>query len=203
MMQGRLLDNSIVIPVGAPFREVCRRLLGLLQDLEPADWGKPTVHPERNVKDLAAHLLHGSLRRVTGLRDGYRTPTPPISSTEDLIAYIQQDNREFMTGMHRVSPGIIVEMMEKYDPVVVELFSQMDLHEERGGSLGQDTMCLPPGSTSHGSTPRNGTINNRYGMRQASHRFTTLSCLIQSWRRLPADRHLPSEVFSHLQVLAS
>ena len=133
MMQRVLLNNSVLIAVDVPFREVNKRLLELLQTLDDADWEKPTVHPERDVKDLAAHLLHGSLRRVSSRRDGYRRPRPTIRTTEDLIAFIQQDNREFMTGMRRLSPQILIEMIEKYDPVVIEIFAGLELHAEGGG----------------------------------------------------------------------
>jgi hypothetical protein len=123
---GIRLDETVCIPVLEPLRAANAALLDLLRDFTAEDWSKPTVHRERDVKDLTAHLLHGSLRRVTGLRDGYRRATPPINSTEDLIAFIQQDNREFMTGMRRVSPAILIELIALYDAEVVALFERMD-----------------------------------------------------------------------------
>jgi hypothetical protein len=123
---GIRLDETVCIPVLEPLRAANAALLDLLRDFTAEDWSKPTVHRERDVKDLTAHLLHGSLRRVTGLRDGYRRATPPINSTEDLIAFIQQDNREFMTGMRRVSPAILIELIALYDAEAVALFERMD-----------------------------------------------------------------------------
>jgi uncharacterized protein (TIGR03083 family) len=123
---GTRLDATVRIPVLEPLRHVNAALLTLLDGLAPEDWSRPTVHRDRDVKDLTAHLLHGSLRRVSSLRDGYRRPAPPIATAEDLVAFIQQDNREFMTGMRRVSPRVLRELIAHYDPDLVALFEAMD-----------------------------------------------------------------------------
>lgn len=120
------LDADVPIPVLEPLRTVNERLLHLLRDLDAEDWSLPTVHPNRDVKDIAAHLLHGSLRRVTALRDGYRPPTPKLAQMEELIAFIQEDNRDFMRGMRRISPQIITELVAKYDPELVSIFESLD-----------------------------------------------------------------------------
>jgi hypothetical protein len=98
------LSGDVVIPVLEPLREVNKRLVDLLKSLTLEEWSKPTVHPDRDVKDLTAHLLHGSLRRVAALRDGYRRATREIAGTADLVAFIQEDNRGFIKAMKRVSP---------------------------------------------------------------------------------------------------
>ena len=123
------LDHSVQIPVAGAFRRVNEELLNALSGLSAEDWDRPTVHPARTVKDLAAHLLHGSFRRVSGLRDQYRPPGPSIGSNADLIDFIQQDNRDFMTGMRRVSPQILIELIERYDREVLALFEALDPDE--------------------------------------------------------------------------
>ncbi|MEM6993034.1 MAG: maleylpyruvate isomerase N-terminal domain-containing protein [Myxococcota bacterium] len=105
---------------GAHALRLCAALPEMLRGLPDAAWSRPTVHPGRSVKDLAAHLLHGSLRRVTALRDGYRPPMPPIDSVEALTAFIQTDNAEFMLGTRRLSPAIVIDLVERYDPIVID-----------------------------------------------------------------------------------
>ena len=73
------LDASVPIAVLEPLRRVNDALLALLRSFTAEDWRKPTVHPDRNVKDLTAHLLQGSLNRVSIIRDGYRISPGPIS----------------------------------------------------------------------------------------------------------------------------
>jgi hypothetical protein len=113
-----------------PLHEVNTRLLDLLGSLSAEDWSKPTVHPDRDVKDLAAHLLHGSLRGVTALRDGYRRPTPPIVDTNSLIAFIQADNCDFMRGMRRISPQILTELIATYDEALLALFAALEPQQD-------------------------------------------------------------------------
>jgi len=84
------------------------------------------VHTDRSVKDLTAHLFHGSLRRVSSLRDRYCPPAPRLSGVEEITAFIQQDNREFMTGMRRVSPQVLIELIELYDREVLRLFAALE-----------------------------------------------------------------------------
>ena len=107
-------------------RALTGRLLELLRGLDEAQWSRPTALVGRSVKDLVAHLLHGSVRRVTMLRDRYRGPMPEIRSNDDLIAFIQADNRRFMDGMRGVSPQILIESIERYDLLMIEQFESTD-----------------------------------------------------------------------------
>ena len=120
------LNETIRIPVARPFRFVNAALLELLRRLGPDDWSRPTVHPDRDVKDLAAHLLHGSIRRVSTIRDGYRPPLPRLETFEEIVAFIQRDNREFITAMRRVSPQILVELIALYDGELLPLLEGLD-----------------------------------------------------------------------------
>jgi hypothetical protein len=120
------MTSSERIEVFEPLRRVNAMLLELLRSFDEDDWTLPTVHRDRDVKDLTAHLLHGSLRRVTALRDGYQRPMPVVTGIGDLIMFIQQDNRDFMVGMRRVSPTILIELIALYDPLLVSLFEGLD-----------------------------------------------------------------------------
>jgi uncharacterized protein (TIGR03083 family) len=120
------LDAAVRIPVLEPLRKVNDALLDLLRSFTAEEWHRPTVHPDRTVKDLTAHLLQGSLGRVSALRDGYRLPTRSITSIEDLIALIQQNNREFMTAMRWVSPRILIDLLAIYDRELVAAFEALD-----------------------------------------------------------------------------
>jgi uncharacterized protein (TIGR03083 family) len=123
---GTRLDASAPIAVLEPLREVNRALLELLAGFSDEDWMRPTVHRDRNVKDLTAHLLQGSLSRVSALRDGFRSTAGPIASREELVAYIQRGNREFIQGMRRLSPAILRELLARYDEEMVLAFERLD-----------------------------------------------------------------------------
>jgi len=108
------------------FREINAGLLDLCATFSPDDWAKPTVHPDRNVKDLVAHLLDGSLRRLAIQRDGHFLQAPDMRSFEDMVAFVQQLNREWIVAAKRLSPRVIVDLMMRADEEVAALFSSLE-----------------------------------------------------------------------------
>ncbi len=120
------LDVRVPIAVLAPWRAVNGALLELLRGFSDEDWRRPTVHRDRDVKDLTAHLLHGSLRRVSAMRDRYSATMVPIHGLRDLIAFVQEDNRLFMNGMKRMAPALLIELLARYDPIMLTLFEEVD-----------------------------------------------------------------------------
>lgn len=122
----RPLGPADRIDVRAAFREVNALLLELLEGFSEEDWRRPTVHATRDVKDLAAHLLHGNLRRLSVHRDGYMLPPPsPIASVQDLIDFIQADNRAWMNGARRLSPRILIALMRQFDEEAVAFLESL------------------------------------------------------------------------------
>jgi len=110
------------------FREINAGLLDLCASLSADDWAKPTVHADRNVKDLVAHLLDGSLRRLAIQRDGHFLQAPEMRSFNDMVAFIQQLNREWIVAAKRLSPRVIVDLMMRADEEVAALFSSLEPH---------------------------------------------------------------------------
>ncbi len=108
------------------FREINAGLLDLCATLSSEDWAKPTVHSDRNVKDLVAHLLDGSLRRLAIQRDGHFLQAPEMRSFEDMVAFVQQLNREWIIAAKRLSPRVIVDLMMRADEEVAALFSSLE-----------------------------------------------------------------------------
>jgi uncharacterized protein (TIGR03083 family) len=87
-------------------------LLELLRCLAPADWEKQTVSPRWKVKDVAAHLLDTALRGVSIGRDGYVAESPRSTSAADLAAFINRLNHEGVTVYRRLSPLVLIRLVE-------------------------------------------------------------------------------------------
>ena len=69
-----------LIPDTLPlFAELDRRLLEVLRSLAPAEWERATLAPGWRVHDVALHLLDGSLRSLSALRDGHFAGPGPAS----------------------------------------------------------------------------------------------------------------------------
>jgi uncharacterized protein (TIGR03083 family) len=92
--------------------EVESKLLELLGQLTPEDWETPTISPKWKVKDVAAHLLDTQLRKLSIARDRHVTEIPVIHSAADLAAFIDRLNQEGVTLYRRLSPTVLISLME-------------------------------------------------------------------------------------------
>jgi len=94
------------------FPKVDGLLLDVLRSLSPDDWEKQTVSAKWKVKDVAAHLLDTALRGLSIARDGYAPSAPNIDSPIALAAYIDRLNTEGVTVYRRLSPAVLISLME-------------------------------------------------------------------------------------------
>lgn len=107
------MPPEIPIPTLHLFPKLDQLLLDFLRSLSPADWEKPTIVPLWTIKDIAAHLLDGNLRTLSMSRDQYFGEKPdPIESYGDLVAYLNRLNAEWVKAFKRVSPIVLIELLE-------------------------------------------------------------------------------------------
>ncbi len=111
------------------FAALDEKLIALLQQLQPADWHRPTLAKLWTVKDVAAHLLDGSLRRLSIQRDGYipTGPAPSFDSYPSLVLYLNSLNAEGVGAFRRVSPTMLVELLAHTGPQFTALMQQLAL----------------------------------------------------------------------------
>ncbi len=81
----------------APLHE---ELIALLRGISDEEWNARTAAGSWTVKDLTAHLLDTALRRLSQV---------PIPDFEPNAA-----NRDWIVAMRRISPRILIEMMDRY-----------------------------------------------------------------------------------------
>ncbi len=72
----------------------------------------PTIAPGWSVRDVAAHLLDTALRKLSGGRDRCRTERVEIRSHQDVITLVNRLNREGVTVYRRLSPAVLIELMQ-------------------------------------------------------------------------------------------
>jgi len=103
-------------------------LMSVLAALPSSDWEQSTLCPDWTVKDIAAHLLDGNLRRLSFQRDGMDPPPPdvPISGTRDLVAFLNELNRQWIVASRRLSPQVITGLLQWSEPAVITLFDGLD-----------------------------------------------------------------------------
>jgi hypothetical protein len=109
------------------FPVINKKLISFLKTLPLADWQKQTVARQWVVKDVVAHLLDGNFRRISLHRDGWSaTPDKVINSYTDLVDYLNTLNADWVKATRRLSPPILIELLEKTNETVYQLFLQFD-----------------------------------------------------------------------------
>jgi uncharacterized protein (TIGR03083 family) len=109
------------------FQPLHQELMGLLHGLGENDWFRPTACALWSVKDIVAHLLDTGLRRVSSGRDGFLPALPSsIHNYSDLVAYLDQLNSEWVVAARRLSPRVLMDLMDLIAPQVHAHFSSLD-----------------------------------------------------------------------------
>ena len=101
-------------------------LMALLRSLGSGDWNKPTPAPKWTVKDIATHLLDGNLRVLSMLRDQYfGQAAPQIDSYAGLVKYLNQLNADFLLAFKRVSPHVLIDLLESTGDLYSEVMASL------------------------------------------------------------------------------
>jgi hypothetical protein len=87
-------------------------LLSSLRSLSPADWARPTACAPWTVKDVAAHLLGGSIGRLWDDASRVLQPGGGAGGYGELVALINRDNEEWVRAARRISPGLLPEQLQ-------------------------------------------------------------------------------------------
>jgi uncharacterized protein (TIGR03083 family) len=100
--------------------------LTLIKGLSAEEWQAQTVASQWKVKDVVAHLLDGNIRILSMLRDGYQGESADIASYEDLVAYINRLNADWVKAMKRVSPEMLILLHELTAPLYHKYYASLD-----------------------------------------------------------------------------
>lgn len=97
----------------ALFTPLSDALVALLGGLEARDWERPTISARWNVREIAAHVLDGQLRRLSFQRDAWPVPEPafPIGGYEDLVRHLNALNAAWVDAARRLSPRVLTELL--------------------------------------------------------------------------------------------
>lgn len=93
--------------------EIDALLLAFLENLSEADWHRPTLAGQWNVKDIAAHLWDGNLRSLSMLRDHYFGVTAPgLDTHQGLVSFLNQLNADWVIAAKRLSTKVLIELLK-------------------------------------------------------------------------------------------
>lgn len=123
------LERPIPLDTRPLFRPVSIRLVTLLRGLPPESWDLPTVAGAWVVRDIVAHLLDSTLRRLSFHRDGMTPPPPPgaIGSERDFVDFINTLNAQWITSAKRLSPRVLTDLYERASGEAADWFESLPL----------------------------------------------------------------------------
>ena len=108
------------------FADLDARLLELLRSLSPDDWGRPTVVPKWNVRQVTAHLLDTALRRLSFARDEGGALAANSLSDRGLANLVNRMNAQGVEVYGRLSPPVLISLMEVMLPQLHHYFLSLD-----------------------------------------------------------------------------
>lgn len=113
------------------FPKLDSRLIELLRSLSPGDWERQTIAPLWRVKDVAAHLLDTNLRRLSIVRDRFFGEKPDNADSYDgLVAFLNGLNADWVKAFRRVSPPVLVDLLEHSGGQVNDMYRRLDPYAE-------------------------------------------------------------------------
>ena len=104
------------------------QLITLLRALDDGDWERPTVAGRWRVRDVAAHLLDGDLRKLSGGRDEHQMSNRVVASFKDLVGLINDLNADGVGYAARLSPRVMVDLLETTGRWVSEYMGGLPPH---------------------------------------------------------------------------
>ena len=124
-------SKPIPIDTRTLFKPLQTKLIGLLKSLSKDDWAAQTVAKQWKVKDVASHILDTQVRVLSMQRDGYFGETPPeINQYEDLVGWLNQLNRDWVNASKRISPQVLVLLLEAVGDLVANYYVSLRPWEE-------------------------------------------------------------------------
>jgi uncharacterized protein (TIGR03083 family) len=109
------------------FRPVSSDLVALLRGLPAEAWQRPTIAGSWVVRDIVAHLIDLTFRRLSFHRDQMPPPPPrrPIHSEQDFVDFINGLNHDFVEATRRFSPHVLTDLFEKASRELADFFEHL------------------------------------------------------------------------------
>lgn len=126
------------------FPPLSRELITLLNSLQPEDWTRSTICAPWTVKDVAAHLLGGNLGRLWNREKKSLVLENPVLNYNELLALINRNNQEWVQAARRISPHIMIELLELTDRHLYEHFKSLNPDELASTGVAWADDTLPP-----------------------------------------------------------
>ena len=107
-----------------------RELIALLRGLTPEQWLRPTTAGSWRVRDVAAHLLDGQLRRLSFHRDALPREDAPVDHEyESVLRFVNDLNARWVAASRRLSPRVLTDLLETVGVQAAAFLAALPAHE--------------------------------------------------------------------------
>jgi hypothetical protein len=107
-----------------------QKLISLLRSLNEDEWQNPTIARLWNVKNIASHLLDTNLRTLSFARDGHvLKPNQEILSYDDLVAYLNQLNADWIKASERIGTKVLTDLLESTGKSCSDYIQTLNPHD--------------------------------------------------------------------------
>ncbi len=103
-----------------------QELLSLLSQLSVEEWALPTVCAGWCVKDLALHVLGDDVGVLSRKRDGHSSQTQSVDSWEELVAFLDEWNEQWVVAARRLSPRLLIDLLNVTGDELYHYFESID-----------------------------------------------------------------------------
>ena len=110
------------------FPGLLHELIDVLEQLKPREWALPTPCPGWSVHDVVAHILGGEFSQLSIGRDGHLGGLIDPYSWDGLVKGLNDLNEQWALAMRRLSPRLLIELIESAGGKVHEYFQSLDPH---------------------------------------------------------------------------
>ena len=115
------------IDVRTTFRHERNLLIELLRKLNEPEWAAATVCAGWSVRDIAVHLLHDDLRRLSRSRDHVQGAVP--NSGESLPTSLNRANDRWVDETRFLSPRLLVDLLTCTGHLLHRMWADLNLDQ--------------------------------------------------------------------------
>lgn len=107
-----------------------RELVALLRGLTSEQWLRPTTAGSWRVRDVAAHLLDGQIRRLSFHRDALPREDAPVDHEYDsVLKFINDLNLRWVAASRQISPRVLTDLLESVGIQAAVFLAALPAHE--------------------------------------------------------------------------
>lgn len=103
-----------------------QELLSLLSQLSAEEWALATVCAGWCVKDLALHVLGDDVGVLSRKRDGHSSQTQSVDSWDELVAFLNEWNEQWLAAARRLSPRLLIDLLKLTGDELYRYFRSLD-----------------------------------------------------------------------------